>query len=92
MIDANAAPINSTLLLIWPEFNGYDLEAIQLLRPHEIFLLYEEGGAAGSSALHEWLRAMDGYTMHDLREWTRDMGMFYGYINHRLIYLQRQWQ
>lgn len=88
MIKAKAAPINSTLLLIWPAFCGYDLEAIKLLRPHEIFILYEEENRiAGSSALHDWLKSDDKeYTVHGVREWWSDMGMVF---NHRLVYLQR---
>ena len=86
---AVTTPVNSTLLLIWPEFNGYDLEAIRLLRPHELFLLYEENGASGSAQLHEWLRDPDnGYTVGGLREWFRDLPL-YGCMNYRLLYIQR---
>lgn len=51
------------VLLIWPEPSGklgrslvYDVEAIQLLNPRVVVLVYETHGGAGSDSLHEWLQ------------------------------------
>lgn len=51
------------LLLIWsfPNESVYDVEAIELLKPKYITIVYEAGGVAGGEQLHIWLESNDIY-------------------------------
>ena len=56
---------NCAMTIFWPspsgffeteETHNYDLNAIADLEPTKVLIVYDVSGAAGSSALHEWLQ------------------------------------
>jgi len=53
---------NCVLFLPWPSPNDdsgcYDVEAVMLLRPKAIVIVYESVGYAGSSDMHAWLKTL----------------------------------
>ena len=62
---------NCVMLLCWPNPNdsNYDYEAIELIKPVSVILLYEAIGAAGGTSLHCMLKKFDnncmGLSYHD---------------------------
>lgn len=63
---------NCVMLLCWPNPNDstYDYEAIELIKPLSVILLYEAIGAAGGTNLHCMLKKFDhnsiGLTYHEI--------------------------
>jgi hypothetical protein len=53
---------NCILFLNWPAPNNsfYDIEAIELLKPKGILLIYESLGGAGGSKLQKWIQQIGG--------------------------------
>ena len=50
------------MLIIWPDpnFSTYDVEAIQLLKPKTITIVYESTGGSGGATLSTWLESIGG--------------------------------
>jgi hypothetical protein len=51
------------LLIIWsfPNEYTYDVDAIVLLKPKRITIIYEASGSAGSESLHKWIATNEVY-------------------------------
>ena len=62
---------NCVLFLPWPSPNddagNYDMEAVILLHPKAIILVFETVGSAGSHAMHTWLSTFGESEQHLLR-------------------------
>lgn len=80
MLESEPTPVGCTLLLIWPSFSGYDIEAIRRLQPAEVFILYEVNGCAGSEQLHQWMHDSPdtGYELSGTIQHWVDNGPFMG--------------
>lgn len=52
---------NCVMFLCWPSpgKSKYDIEAIKILQPRGVVLVYETIGCAGGTQLHHWLRGME---------------------------------
>lgn len=76
-----------TLFLGWASVNKatYDIDAIRLMKPHNIVIVHEPFGAGGSSAFHKWLYDQTDYAVKYAKDATPKMGICGSVINELLV-------